>query len=320
MSKIAWVVHRYYPYPGGSENNVRNIAEAMVELGHEVLVWSPVNKGDQNGVKVTSDPHDLLKDDIDLIIIHGAGPGPQNFIIANLQFFKCPTVYYIIKPEETEAHIAALQRCTYIAASTPEDYEFVDKYGVRDKTIDVRYGVIFKEVLGKKEFREKYNLPLDKKMFLSCGGYWQNKAMKELVTDFKRANLEDAFLVTTGYYNGENLMPENSENVYNFILEDNKDVYNAMIDSNYYIMNSFEEGYGIVLLESMFNKRPWISRRIAAAKLFERFGATYNTSDELVDILRSIDDYKFDVQAAYDYVKENHTSISTAKDFLKVLS
>jgi len=55
MSKIVWVVHRYYPYPGGSENNVRNISETMVKTGHDVTVWSPTNMGDQNGVKVTAD-------------------------------------------------------------------------------------------------------------------------------------------------------------------------------------------------------------------------------------------------------------------------
>jgi len=318
MSKIVWVVHRYYPYPGGSENNVRNISETMVKAGHDVTVWAPTNMGDQNGVKVTADTS-IFTQPQDLIILHGAGPGPQNFIIQNLQNISSPTLYYIIKPEETPFHIHALNNCTYIAASTPEDYEFVKKYKVEHKTIDVRYGILESEVYGNRTFRDKFNLPKDKKMYLSCGGYWANKAMKELVADFKNAYNDNSFLVTTGYYNGDNLMPENSENVYNFILEDRTDVLNAMADADYYIMNSFNEGYGLVLLEAMFNKKPWISRYITAAKIFKDRGITYNNSNELISILKNINEYSIDVESNYQFVKNNHTSEHTVNDLLRVL-
>lgn len=319
MSTIAWVVHRYYPYPGGSENNVRNIAEAMVGLGHQVLVWAPTNQGHQNGVFVTDNYGYLADPSIDLVIIHGAGPGAQNFIINNLEAINKKSIYYIIKPEETPIHIEALNKCTYVAASTPEDYDFVTRHNVLDKTINVRYGVLENEVYGQKTFRHKYGLPTNKKMFLSCGGYWYNKGMKELAADFIKADRKDSFLVTTGYNHDHNFMPQNSENVYNFILDDHRDVYNAMADADYYVMNSFEEGYGIVLLESMFNKLPWISRRIAAARLFREYGVTYNTSDELVDIIKNLDNNTFAIEEAYDFVKTNHTATQTALDFLEVL-
>lgn len=319
MSKIAWVVHRYYPFPGGSENNVRNVAEAMVELGHEVIVWAPINHGDQNGVKVTSNPNVLLDPSIDLAIIHGAGPHPQNMFINSLDIIPAKTVYFIIKPEETPYHIKALHECNFIAASTPEDYQFVNKYNVKEKTINVRYGILEKEVYGKPTFRDKYNLPKDKKMFLSCGGYWYNKAMKELANDFIKANLDDSFLVTTGYNLDHTFMPTNTDNVFNYILEDRQDVLNAMADSDCYIMNSFEEGYGIVLLEAMFNKKMWLSRNIAAGSLLSDRGFTYTNSEQLIDLLHQQDKLNVDLEANYQYVKLNHTSTQTALDLLEVL-
>jgi len=36
MKKILYVVHRYAPYPGGSENYVRDMAEETLRRGHDV--------------------------------------------------------------------------------------------------------------------------------------------------------------------------------------------------------------------------------------------------------------------------------------------
>ena len=71
MAKILFVVHRYYPFPGGSENYVRWMAEEMLGRGHVVAVYSDEHQGDRNGVRVTS-ARAILQEKWDLIIVHGA--------------------------------------------------------------------------------------------------------------------------------------------------------------------------------------------------------------------------------------------------------
>ena len=51
-----YVVHRYAPYPGGSENYVRDMAEETLKRGYDVTVFAGDHAGDINGVKVTSNP------------------------------------------------------------------------------------------------------------------------------------------------------------------------------------------------------------------------------------------------------------------------
>ena len=46
MAKILYVVHRYAPYPGGSENYVRDMAEETVSRGHDVTELACEHKGD----------------------------------------------------------------------------------------------------------------------------------------------------------------------------------------------------------------------------------------------------------------------------------
>lgn len=319
MSKIIFAVHRYYPFPGGSENNVRNMAEEMVQRGHDVTVWSPSNQGDQNGVKVTADPSVLFQPS-DLVIIHGCGVGPQDFVANNIQNIPSKVMYMVVKPGTSPSHLNALRDSKFIACCTQEDYEFVTHFGVQDKAVNFRYGILESDVVGKKTFRQKYGLPEDSKMILSCGGYWPNKAMKELVVDYKLANIPNSFLVTTGYFNGDpSLIPENSHNVHNVILEDRQDVMDAMASCDYYIMNSFEEGFGMVLLEAMFNKAKCISRNIAGARILYPYVTLYTNSEQLVWMFQNLDMLRYDTEAAYTYVKTNHTAVQMVDDILKVL-
>jgi glycosyltransferase involved in cell wall biosynthesis len=141
-----------------------------------------------------------------------------------------------------------------------------------------------------------------------------------LANAFKSANLEDAVLVTTGYDNRFGIMPHASENVIPLMVDDPMDVKDAIADADCYVMNSDAEGFGLVILESMINKTPWIARDIAGAKLLKEHGKTYNTEDELVEILREFQPNQTKIDKAYEYVIKNHLIKNTVDDILALIN
>lgn len=315
--KICFVVHRYAPYPGGSEYNVQRMAEECKRRGHNVIVFCGDHQGDFNGVHVSSDPRMCL--DSELVIIHGGDVGVQNFVLQNIKNLPGKVLYLLIKPSESPICLQGLKDAHFIGCTTPEDWEHVKKFGVEHKAHTVNYGLELEKFIGVKgKFKEKFNILTNKKMFLSCGGYWPNKKMIELAEAFKTANIPDAILVTTGYDNRFDLMPQPSENIIPLMVEDVADIPNAMADADCYIMNSSEEGFGLVLLESMINKTPWISRNIAGAKLMSIYGTVYDKESELIEILKTWNGR--DMQDAYDYVMNNHhikTTVDSIENIVK---
>jgi glycosyltransferase involved in cell wall biosynthesis len=79
-------------------------------------------------------------------------------------------------------------------------------------------------------------------------------------------------------------------------------------------MHSVKEGFGLVLLESMINKTPWISRNIAGANLMKDYGLTYETDEQLVSLLQNFDEKYFNVDLNYNYVESNHMIQHTVDD------
>ena len=314
--KLCFVVHRYAPFPGGSEYYVQQMAEEALSRGHDVTVLAGEHKGDLNGIKVTSEVSSLINKD--LIIIHGGDVHVQNYVLSMAKNINSPILYLLIKPSESAVCLQALKDVKYIGCSSLEDWNHVQKWKVNNKSVQVRHGISPQDCTGTQgKFKDKYNIPKDKRMFLSCGGYWPNKKMIELADAFRTTNLEDSVLVTTGYDNRHNIMPHASENVIPLMVEDPRDIKDAISDADCYVMNSDAEGFGLVLLESMLNKTPWISRNIAGAKVLAKYGITYDTEKELVEILRRW--RTPDVSAAYEYVVNNHLIKNTVDDIEKVL-
>jgi glycosyltransferase involved in cell wall biosynthesis len=143
--------------------------------------------------------------------------------------------------------------------------------------------------------------------------------MIELANAFKEADLPDAVLVTTGYDNRFGIMPHASENVIPLMVEDPKDVKNAIADADCYVMNSDAEGFGLVILEAMINKTPWIARNIAGAKLLAEYGQVYDTEKELVPLLKNFQRDAKKIQKAHTYVISNHLIKNTVDDILSLL-
>ena len=314
--KLCFVVHRYAPFPGGSEYYVQQMAEEALSRGHDVTVLAGEHRGSLNGVKVNSEVGSLINKD--LVIVHGGDVNVQNYVLSMSKNVNSPILYLLIKPSESPVCLQALKDVKYIGCSSLEDWNHVQKWKVNNKSVQVRHGISPKDCTGTQgKFKDKYNIPKNKRMFLSCGGYWPNKKMIELADAFRTANLEDSVLVTTGYDNRYNIMPHASENVIPLMVEDPRDIKDAIADADCYVMNSDAEGFGLVLLESMLNKTPWISRNIAGAKVLAKYGTTYNTEEELVEILRKW--RTPDVTAAYEYVVNNHFIKNTVDDIEKVL-
>jgi len=315
---LLFVVHRYAPFQGGSENYVQNMAEEARSRGHAVAVFAGEHKGDLNGVHVTSDPK-ILQKKWDLIIVHGGDVAIQNYVLNQADRLGGPVLYLLILPSHSPICVSALHRATYIGCSTLADWRHVRDYHAQDRAVRVRHGINAKNSVGVRGFRQKYGITTPY-MFLSSGGYWPNKAFDELVGVFQDAKRTDATLVLTGYDNRFGIMPPDTENIRSFLFEDRQEMLNALTDADLYILNSYSEGFGLVLLESMLNLTAWVGRGIAGAELMREFGATYATPQELQTYLQL---YRTTPETtlfeAQKYVLSTHLVRHTVDDILKVI-
>lgn len=325
MSKrILYVVHRYAPYPGGSENYVRNMAEETLSRGHEVWVLAGEHKGNLNGVQVTKNPFILMKK-WDLIVVHGGDLPVQKTLVMRLALesakrLTSPMLLMLIIPSDSRIYHRATQAVKYIGCSTEEDWELVKSKNLVSKSVQIRHGIDERFSVGLPGFREKYSIKT-KYMFLSCGGYWPNKAMRELVNLFNQVARKDITLVLTGYDNRYKLMPEESEFVKPLLIDNRDDVMAAISEADLYIMHSHREGFGLVLLESMLNKTPWAARNLAGARLMGEFGLAYDIDEQLLDYMRKFDGIpQKQVEDAYSHITSNHLIRNTVDDILRLAS
>lgn len=319
--RLCFVVHRYAPFPGGSEYYVQWMAEECHTRGHKVTVFTGEHQGDLNGVEVTSDGAIFTDDDpFDLIIVHGGDVFVQNAVLSAIPRLAAPVLYLIIKPSDTPVCQFAMNHAQFVGCSTEEDWDHVRKYHAESRAVSVRHGIHSSKRRGIPGlFRSKYHIPDRYRLFLSCGGYWPNKQMKELAQVFEQANLDQAVLVTTGYDNRMDIMPAETPRVIPLILENECDVANALVDADVYLMHSSEEGFGLVLLECMLNKTPWIARHIAGARLLWPHGKTYTTDAELITLLQTYNFSHNQIDKAYHYVREHHLIQHTVDDIEKIL-
>jgi hypothetical protein len=316
MARLLFAVHRAWPFPGGSEIFVHDMAKEAKSRGHEVAILAGEHQGDTDGIHVTNDGNILLQQ-WDLIVVHGCDVNVQNFVLSNASRIPNPILYMIILPSGSPTSVQALKDCAYIGYCTGEDQAYINKHGVQSKAWNVRVGIDANRSIGSPGFKKKYNITGP--MFLSCGGYWPNKAMKELTEVFKKADLKDAVLVTTGYDNRNDLMPIAAPNIIPMMIEDKADVTSAILETDCYIMHSYVEGFGAVVLESMLNRTPWIARHGSGAALLKDWGKTYTNDEELISLFRNFNkDEWINLEAARQYVLDHHLIGNTVDDIEKV--
>jgi glycosyltransferase involved in cell wall biosynthesis len=313
--KILFVVHRAHPYQGGSEVFVHAMATEAVSRCHQVAVFAGEHLGDQDGVRITSDPN-IFSNRWDLVLVHGTDVNWQHNVLIQTHKLPYPVVYMVIKPGTSDSCRIAANNAKYISYSTNEDIEFIKSQGMWHKAVPIRHSVTPEASIGKPGFKTKYGI--EGKMFLSCGGYWPNKALPDLANVFEHNAPDGSVLVLTGYDNRYNLMPARTNKVIPLMIEEKNDVMNAMSESEALIMHSYSEGFGLVLLEAMVNKTPWIGRNIAGARILPH-GKTYSTNEELIKILGSFNRSDFNLEDSFTYVMNNHTIRHTVDDIENIL-
>lgn len=313
---LLFVVHRAPPFPGGSEIYVGAMAKEAMRRGHNVAILAGEHKGRFENIPVTHDGNVLLQP-WDLIIVHGADVNVQDYVLSNAKNIPSPILYLLVLPSNNPIPLRALQDCAYIGCSTTQDWEHCKANNVLHKAVQVSHGIEIDNCLGIKGFKEKHNI--NQRMFVSCGGYWPNKAMIELAGVFEGIELKDSILVTTGYDNRMDLMPRKSDRVIPLLINDRQEVLSAIKDADCMIMHSYQEGFGLVLLESMLNRTPWIARDIAGANLLKQHGKTYTTDQELTDMLQNFDSLSFDLDSAYNHVLQNHLISNTITDIENII-
>jgi glycosyltransferase involved in cell wall biosynthesis len=318
--KLLFVVHRYAPYPGGSEKNVQRLAEESVRQGHEVTVLTGEHKGDLNGVNVTSDPQILLTQRFDMIFVHGSCP-MQDIVHAHAELIsQVSPIYYLIvePPKNAVCWESGMKHATWIGWGTSMDRAFLEEKGFKAKGHEFLYGVESCE--GQSGFKERYGIT-EPNMYVSAGGFWPHKRHKELADAFREANVENTHLVLLGY-EGHYGLPTQSKNVSVVLGASQQDVYDAMFEADLYILNSESEGYGLVLLEAMANGTPWIATDIAAAHdlSIQGFGTVYHDTNTLKNLLRTPPELTMlDTYETRDLVLTRHSIENSVKNLLSVL-
>ncbi len=303
-----------YGRSGGTESVARDLSWGLLRRGYDVTVLTETSIGDHAPLKITKDLNVLLTADV---VIQVGIFSVMDYEVVNRKrhkVFKAPMLIWAIEPD-----LRLMQWCVDLQSGISHDNVILGysvEYGrhrlaylgIGNLGMKIRYGV--PTVTGRPGFRNKRGIT-SPKMFLSSGGFDERKCQHELIKSFTDARiydktLYDVTLVITGH-RGFHHTPKEVEGVRVIVPDDRQELMDAMFEADLYIMNSDSEGFGLVLLEAMFNKTRWASNKVGAAVHAEdlaNFGWVY--SDE-VGLKRAFRDYGcLDVMSAYRFALANH--------------
>jgi len=304
--RLCFVAHRAAPFPGGTEVFVQSMAEEAQSRGHAVTVLATQHRGDHRGVRITADMDILERETFDLVIVHGATEGAPRATLERAAFLRNPVLYQIVAHRSGHVRRRHLLGARLLGWSTPLDQAVIARHGLQARATQVRHGIRPDTALGLPGFRARHGIAPDRLMFVSCGGYMPHKRMRPLARLFARVK-RDAILVTTGYGARVRAMPGRSERVLPLVIDDHAEVLSAIAEADCYLMHSREEGFGLVLLEAMLNRTPWIAHATGGATVLPHLGQTYRHDRELVALIEGFARNEERVRRAEAEVLAEHT-------------
>lgn len=304
--RLLFIVHRSYPYNGGSEYNVKLISEALANENYQVTVLTDCGVGDYGNVKVITDRTQMFSDQYDWIIIHGNDMPIQDYALNNITSIKSKVLYWIIKPSDSESAINGFRHATTIGWGTSYDYKYLVKYNCLYKAKYIRYTIDTKNSIGIKS-NNKF------RYFCSAGGFAHHKGFDELIQTFLDSNIPNTKLILTGYIGEKPNV--NNNNIIIHSIDDRKEYLNILGNADLYIMNSINEGFGLVLLDAMINKVPWISRNVAGATDMVEYGSVYSDVKELKTLMKNFTPNIEKIKRSYEYVLKERSVCCMIKDF-----
>ena len=143
--------------------------------------------------------------------------------------------------------------------------------------------------------------------------------MNELCESFSDANLCDTTLCLFGYWDLDSA-PQQTKNIRVFKNLNQNELFDALSEADLYIMNSNHyEGFGLVLLEAMYNGCEWASRRVGGAESFAGHGFIYDDAGQLINYMKN---FVKDDKIAIDnkiFVENNYMSKNSADDIEKII-
>lgn len=302
--RLCYVVHRYAPWPGGSETYVQSLAQESARRDHDSWVFTSHHDGDRDGVYVTNDEA-LLGEPFDLVVVHGSFRGSPQQVLSVAHRLPSPVLYLLVSHTDRALNRRGLRHASYLGWSTPDDRARLGRRKLMAKAVYVRHGIDADQAVGHPGFRARHGIPADKRMFVSAGGYWPNKRMRELAALFETTRT-DAILVTTGYDDRYRLMPDRSDRVLPLMIDDGREVLSAIAEADCYLMHSKDEGFGLTLLEAMLNRTPWIAHAAGGARLLNAFGRVYERDEDLVRLIESFERDESQIEQAHRHVLHNH--------------
>jgi len=309
---------------------VQNMAEEALSRGYDVTVLTHEHQGDLNGVKVIDDYSVLTREKWGLIIVHGGDVISQNIVHYYSEEIKqlSPILYLIVKPSSSVTCLKGMKNATYLGCSTIEDVDHCVSNGYKDKIVSVRHGIPVEKSIVPKTWVTPFV------HFSSVGGFWNHKRFPELAATFIRVTKKYPHTRLHLYgYGGDDIKNIPSHPNISIVQgADHDKILEVIANSDIYIMNSSEEGFGLVLLEAMINRTPWFARSIAGAKVLREYGSLYTTQDQLEYLMEmyvkfklymsetgDAADFESDKDIAFSHIRLNHDIKNTVNDVEAVL-